>query len=389
MSNEVFPALPGLMWDIDREEEWKNMSRESDSGRDFTRAIWTYPRRNYKLQYEFLRSGAEAELQSLVGFFNRHKGDFDTWLFDDPMDNVVVNEPLGATNGTQSTWQLTRAFGGSSSPVFELKAPPELYLNMGNWRGNERKYFTPRTNLFPWSENLGNWSAYTQNVTFGPGDTVMAPDGTMSADTITETTATGEHHTDRYQLYGTTGQFTFSAYLFSAASGRNGLLGMYSTGNNHAAWFNLTTGVATILTPLSGATAGMVDVGGGWWRCWITATITNTAGPIQRVLLTDPIGNNPYTGNGVGAIYTWGRQLNQGPLTPYIPTAGAAVTVTDATINSTGLVTLSPTPAAGGSLSWSGGYYWRCKFKQSRMAYKQFMQHLFSARSVDFKTYKP
>lgn len=184
---------------------------------------------------------------------------------------------------------------------------------------------TGSTNLFLWSENLGNWSAYTQNVTFGPGDTVMAPDGTMSADTITETTATGEHYVDRYQAYGTTGQFTISAYLFSAAGGRNGLLGMYSTGNNHTAWFNLTTGVATVLTPLSGATAGMINVGGGWWRCWLTATITNAAGPIQRVTMTDASGNNSYTGNGVGAIYTWGRQLNQGPLARYIPTTSSIV----------------------------------------------------------------
>lgn len=386
MSNEVFPALPGLMWDIEREEQWKNMSRESDSGRDFTRAIWTSPQRHYRLQYEFLRSGAEAELQALVGFFNRHKGDFDTWLFDDPMDNVVVNEPLGVTNGTQSTWQLTRAFGGASSPVFELKAPPELYLNMGDWRGNERKYFTPRTNIFTQSD-ISSWADYTEDSSVVANATA-APDGTVTADFMKEGSGSAAHLMNRYQVLPSTGTLYLS--VFAKASTRSNLiLGLQvDAAIMKRRRFNLAAGTTADLD--SGDQGGIIAYPDGWYRCWMRSVLATTAANIQRVQLeNDSTGGTSYTGDGTSGLYLWGAQMEKDALTPYIPTAGAAVTVTDATINSTGLVTLSPTPAAGGSLSWSGGYYWRCKFKQSRMAYKQFMQHLFSARSVDFKTYKP
>lgn len=386
MSNEVFPALPGLMWDIEREEQWKNMSRESDSGRDFTRAIWTSPQRHYRLQYEFLRSGAEAELQALVGFFNRHKGDFDTWLFDDPMDNVVVNEPLGVTNGTQSTWQLTRAFGGSSSPVFELKAPPELYLNMGNWRGNERKYFTPRTNIFTQSD-ISSWYSILNDVSINANATA-APDGASTAEFLKESAVNGAHYIDRYQAVPSLGTWYFE--VFAKAGTRNNLiLGLQMSDiSMRRRRFNLAAGTTSDLD--SGDQGGIVAYPGGWYRCWMRQTLTSLSAPIQRIQLdATGVGSTSYVGDGTSGLYLWGAQMEKDALTPYIPTAGAAVTVTDATINSTGLVTLSPTPAAGGSLSWSGGYYWRCKFKQSRMAYKQFMQHLFSARSVDFKTYKP
>lgn len=385
MSNEVFPALPGLMWDIDREEHWKNMSRESDSGRDFTRAIWTSPQRHYRLQYEFLRSGAEAELQALVGFFNRHKGDFDTWLFDDPMDNVVVNEPLGVTNGTQSTWQLTRAFGGASSPVFDLKATPELYLNTGTWRGVERKYFTPRTNLLLRSQEFGDsyWAKVNATVV---DNAASAPDGSGSADKLIEASGTAVHLIRRTGTIMAAGQHVLSVY---AKGGERTQIVLYKAGSgaNQARKFDLLAGSSSVNgAGFSEAPAYGVDhVGGLWYRCWILVDSTGGSSDFGIQLQ-----GGSYTGDGTSGLYLWGAQLElASSLTPFIPTTGAAVTVTDASINSTGLVTLSPTPAAGGSLSWSGGYYWRCKFKQSRMAYKQFMQHLFSARSVDFKTYKP
>lgn len=129
MSDLVFPALPGIGWDIDRSWEWKNAGRDSESGRSFKRAMWTTPRRHYRLRIDVLRSGAEAELQQLVGFFNRHKGSYETWLFDDPIDNTATQQTLGASDGTRVNYQLVRAFGGHQQAVFDLNGAISLYAD--------------------------------------------------------------------------------------------------------------------------------------------------------------------------------------------------------------------------------------------------------------------
>jgi uncharacterized protein (TIGR02217 family) len=130
VSNEVFPSLPGMTLNIEREDEWSNANRQSGSGRSFTRAMWTYPVRHYRVEFEVLRSGADAELQQLVGFFNRHKGDYETWLFDDPMDNTTSGiAEFAVTDGVTQAFQLKRPFGGAIAPVFDLNGAPLIYVD--------------------------------------------------------------------------------------------------------------------------------------------------------------------------------------------------------------------------------------------------------------------
>ncbi len=119
MSNLVYPALPGLKWSMFLQPEWSNTGKSTVSGRDFYVAHWSSARYTRRLQYEVLRAGAEAEFQNLIGFFNKHRGDFDTWLFDDPDDNTVVDQQVGTGNGTTTQFQLLRARGGFADPVYE------------------------------------------------------------------------------------------------------------------------------------------------------------------------------------------------------------------------------------------------------------------------------
>lgn len=133
MSNQLFPTLAGQGWDIERGWEWKNTGRESDSGRVFRRALWNTPRRTYKLRFDVLRGGAEGEVQQLVGFFNQHKGSFEPWLFRDPLDReTAAIEPVGQGNGTTAAFQLVRAFGGHTQPVFDIEGTPLVYLDTGS-----------------------------------------------------------------------------------------------------------------------------------------------------------------------------------------------------------------------------------------------------------------
>lgn len=129
MSNLIYPDLPGLAPNVSRAPSWSNDVKPARSGKRYARAHWSYPRWTFKLQYEFLRSGAEQELQTLVGFFNQHAGDYDTWLFRDPDARTAVRVQFGTGDGATKSWQLLRSLGGFLEPVKEIDGAVTSFVN--------------------------------------------------------------------------------------------------------------------------------------------------------------------------------------------------------------------------------------------------------------------
>jgi len=128
MSDAVFPVLPGLKWNIKRASLWKTLKQESVSGKEMSVALMTYPNRRYSLAYEVLRAGAEAELQTLEGFFNLRRGRHDTWLYNDPDDYTVTDQSFGTATGTTAPFQLIRTRGGFTEPVQAINGTPTIKL---------------------------------------------------------------------------------------------------------------------------------------------------------------------------------------------------------------------------------------------------------------------
>ena len=119
----------------------------------------------------------------------------------------------------------------------------------------------------------------------------------------------------------------------------------------HTAYFNLGTGVVGSVT--SGATTGIVSLGNGWYRCWMSMTMVAGAGYCQFAPTTGDGGTQTYTGAGTTAIYAWGGQVETGSTpTGYIPTTTTSASVTDYSYTDAGAVTLGQT--ASGSYYWSG-----------------------------------
>lgn len=50
-----------------------------------------------------------------------------------------------------------------------------------------------------------------------------------------------------------------------------------------------------------------------------------------------------------------------------------------------GLVTFTAAPASNIALTWSGTYYFRCRFKEDAQEYRQFMSRLWDSRTFEFK----
>ena len=129
MSASVYPTLPGLAWGVHRSPVWKTGKSETASGREFAVSYMTYPRYLYRLQYDFLRDTPSFnELQTLVGFFNLMRGSQDSFLFLDPDDNTAAAQQFGIGDGATTQFQLTRARGGFSEPVFDTLSVPLIYV---------------------------------------------------------------------------------------------------------------------------------------------------------------------------------------------------------------------------------------------------------------------
>ncbi|MBS0370206.1 MAG: DUF2460 domain-containing protein [Proteobacteria bacterium] len=130
MSNDVYPTLPGLSLPVGRSPTFKTSVLETASGREFRSALMFYPRVKYTLRYEFLRdSSALAEFRTLCGFYNSHRGPFDSWLFDDPDDNWIGWQVIGIGNGATRSFQLVRALGGFVEPIYDTHSVPQIYVD--------------------------------------------------------------------------------------------------------------------------------------------------------------------------------------------------------------------------------------------------------------------
>ena len=136
MSTSVFPTLVGLAWPQSRVPQFKTRKQVSISGKETRIADWAYPRYQWSLAFDFLRQGnnngnAYTEFDVLEGFFEKMVGGWDTFLFIDPDDNTVANQPIATTPGGVTAFQMIRTFGGANTLILapNLSLPYTVYLN--------------------------------------------------------------------------------------------------------------------------------------------------------------------------------------------------------------------------------------------------------------------
>ncbi len=127
MGNAVFPEFPGLKWGRKKTAVWSTGTQKSASGREFRTAYYTYPQWRFSLSFKVLRTKASVnELEKLAGFFNARKGSFESFLYEDPADNAVTDQPVGNTVQGVARYQLVRSMGGFIEPVSAVKERPAV-----------------------------------------------------------------------------------------------------------------------------------------------------------------------------------------------------------------------------------------------------------------------
>lgn len=173
------------------------------------------------------------------------------------------------------------------------------------------------TNANTFSEDFTD-SVYTKDGVTVTANNAFAPDGTATADEITENTANVRHRVLKSVVVTSGVKVTVS--VFAKRNGRN-FIELPAIINNGLAdkdaLFDLLNGTST---------AGKIEpLGDDWFRCSHTYTTSNTSLTYQ-VRLSDGASVS-YEGDGTSGVFLWGLQVEELPFaSSYIPTTTSAAT---------------------------------------------------------------
>ena len=172
-----------------------------------------------------------------------------------------------------------------------------------------------RTNLLTYSSDYTNVAWLKGNSTI-TANTIVAPDGTLTASKLIESTSAGYHYLQESITFDGT---TKTISIYAKAAERNWI----ALGTGAECTFNLSTGTIGALG-VSTTSASITPVGNGWYRCSVTGADISGG---NYVFLQPNSTAISYTGDGVSGVYLWGAQLEAGSFpTSYIKTEASQVT---------------------------------------------------------------
>jgi hypothetical protein len=188
-----------------------------------------------------------------------------------------------------------------------------------------------RTNLLVRSEEFDNASWTKTDITVTANNNV-APDGVLTADLITEGSASNAGLTLLAAITVTSGATVTASFFVK----RSALIQwvrfnvVNSTGaNGGRVWLDIQNGVVGASANIGSGTAtsgAITSVGNGWYRISVTTTLAS-GDTATSLSLNSASANSSFTRVSGAAYWAWGAQLEGGAFpTSYIPTTSASVT---------------------------------------------------------------
>ena len=160
MSNELFPELPGLEWDLTKTPTFNTKIMTSVNGRELRASYQAVPKYEISMSYAFLRENKNRkEFQILESFFLARRGAFDSFLFKMPDDFEFDCTFVG--DGVTTTFQL-------------YKQMHNLQLPIGNTKATSQP-----TNTLMWNSNSSQlvWNANDQTLIWNNSSSQITADG--------------------------------------------------------------------------------------------------------------------------------------------------------------------------------------------------------------------
>lgn len=190
-------------------------------------------------------------------------------------------------------------------------------------------------------------TTWVNSATTDSADTAVAPDGTVSADSLIEDSTASSTHYIRQTATKVASLQDWCGCVFAKQSTRSQVALQIGEQSGNFARFvvDLTNGsissAATSVGTVANPRAFVADAGNGWWFVSIVASIPSTITTTNGLLVMLAVSGNPsYSGDGASKIFVWRGAYAQSSV-PFIP----AQTTTTA---STG------TSQAGSSLNLKG-----------------------------------
>lgn len=227
-----------------------------------------------------------------------------------------------------TSYFLTSNTGSNDFTVVSIREVPGSHINQGTSSRRPTYARKPKVgvrNLLQRTEEFENayWTKARSSIV---ANSTLAPDGTSNADKLLDNTENNTHSVFSGEIAnaGTTTR-TLTAYLKAA---EYNFVSLY-LGNNtqtitarcrvnilsgQIVSVNITGGVS-----ITNPSAIASDVGNGWWKVSLTATIDSTITSMRvSVLVDNNVPGSTYVGTGTSGIFLWGLQLETGSIaTPY------------------------------------------------------------------------
>lgn len=354
-------------------------------------------------------SVTSSDVKTLSGLFNYLQGRADTFLFRDPDYNTVTNQNFFTGDGVTTVVQLNTTYQasvydpGNDEIVQNLDGSAAIFLARYGTSAYELLSNYPVTNLLLQSQAFA--TTWTASAVTATNNVYIAPDGTTTGTRILEQAAATTHTVAQSVTVPVSVEdITFSVFVLpNLTRAWCALQLLESSGSSNSyVYFNLTGNGLIGASPSTGAgwanlQYSIVPVNNGYYRVSVTATKITAATTVTATLYIATADNSSsYLGVITNGLTAWGAQLEindhvqqigRGP-TAYLPTTTVPVTYIWYSTTPTNVITMTTAVPANKVLSWSGSFFYRCRFDSDQLDLSKFLNKWWMLKKIAFTSVK-